>query len=93
MTAISPLTGLSRVPEILSSELDGELLLMSIEEGKYFALKGTARHVWDLVEKTCSFGDLCDQLGARYSASPGKIESDLMVFVNKLIEQKLFVVS
>jgi hypothetical protein len=93
MVAISAFTRLSRASGILSSELDGELLLMSIEEGKYFALKGTARHVWDVVEKTCSFGDLCDRLRAHYNASTGKIESDLTVFVDMLIEQKLLIPS
>jgi hypothetical protein len=65
---------------------------MDIDQGKYFGLKGTARRVWDLVSSPCSFADLCDQLQEQYHAPPGRIESDLKVFVGKLVEQKLLIV-
>jgi hypothetical protein len=93
MTPISASTRLSRASDFLPAELDGELLLMDIDQGKYFGFKGTARRVWDLVDPPCNFGELCDHLRAQYRATPGRIESDVMVFVDKLVQQKLLILS
>jgi hypothetical protein len=93
MTVIPASARLSKATDILTAELDGELLLMDIGQGKYFGLKGTARQVWDLVHPACSLSELCGQLREQYHAPPGKIESDVLVLVDTLVDQKLLIVS
>ena len=93
MTSITVHTRIARAPDILPAEIDGELLLMSIEEGRYVGLAGTARQIWDLIEPPCTFGALCDGLRERYSATPGRIDADALTFVGKLAKQKLIILS
>jgi len=89
MTMITAETRIARAPDVLPAEIDGELLLMSIEDGQYVGLKGTARQIWDLVDPPCTFAALCDTLSARYRAEPGRIDADARAFVGRLAKQKL----
>ena len=38
---------LSRAEELLSTELDQETVLMSIDAGAYYGLAGPAQSIWD----------------------------------------------
>lgn len=93
MIAISSDTTISRTSNHVSTELDGEILLMDIENGKYFGLKGTALCIWSLIESPCTFGELCNRLQDQYRAPAGKIDVDAKNFIALLSEQKLLSLS
>jgi hypothetical protein len=93
MIAISSDTTICRTSNHISTELDGELLLMDIENGKYFGLRGTASHIWSLIERPCTFSELCDRLQKQYKAPTGKIDVDAKNFIAQLIEHKLLTLS
>ena len=66
---------------------------MDVDQGSYFSLKGTAGHIWRLLDEPHSFGDLCDRLRTHYRAPPGRIEADVTDFVTNLAERKLLTLS
>jgi len=66
---------------------------MDVDQGLYFSLKGTARHIWNLLDQPHSYGELCDRLRAHYRAPPGRIEADVTDFVTNLAERKLLTLS
>ena len=93
MTMITAHTRISRGPDILPAEIDGELLLMDIDGGDYIGLKGTARQIWDLVEVPREFAQLCALLQDRYRAPPGRIDADVKAFVGRLAARNLVVLT
>ncbi len=83
----SPL--IRRNPVLLATEVDGELVLMSLERGNYYGLKTTARRIWELLETPTTLAQLCEQLAQEYEAAPGQIEGDVAAFVGQLLERQL----
>jgi hypothetical protein len=50
MRSFKPEDKLSRAQEMLSTELDQETILMSIDAGAYYGLEGPARSIWEILE-------------------------------------------
>jgi hypothetical protein len=62
MSNIPSATLITRSTDIIATDLDGELVLMSIEKGNYYGIKGTALRIWELAETPCRVGPLCHPL-------------------------------
>lgn len=89
MPDVLPSTIISRVPGLLATEVDGETVLMHVEQGQYFGLARTAHVIWELLVTPQSFAQLCQALTTRFSGPPGAIEADTRRFVQKMAEEKL----
>ncbi len=59
---------------------------MSVENGKYYALKGTARRIWELLSLPSSFGELMEKLSAEYRIDAKRCAAETLPFLEKLIE-------
>jgi hypothetical protein len=70
-----------RSENFLSTELDGELVLMDIDRGNYYSLAKTAKRIWDLLEQPKAFADLCQTLVDRYDAPVARIEAEVKKFL------------
>jgi len=77
---------ISRVASLPATTLDDEVVLMSIERGSYYGLKGTARRIWELLEAPKTKSALSRLLADEYEASPDVIAKDLDGFVKKMLE-------
>lgn len=80
-------TQLSRSPSVLTAEVDGEIVMMSIEQGRYFGLDDIASDIWKRIEPPCSFAALVDSLAADYDADRATIERDVRALLEKMVEQ------
>jgi hypothetical protein len=77
---------LSRSDEVPCTELDKELVFLSIENGKYYALKGTARRVWELLSSPTSFDGLMEKLSGEYRIDAERCAIETLPFLEKLVE-------
>lgn len=50
----------------ISGRLHDELVMMNIEQGKYFSLNPVATRVWDMLERPVLMDELCDLLMDEY---------------------------
>lgn len=66
--AIADAAIVSRSPSILTAEVDGEIVMISIEAGHYFSLDHIGSDIWKRIEPPCSFATLIDGLAADYEA-------------------------
>lgn len=55
-----------RNSKTLSGRLLDEMVMMDIEQGKYFSLNPVATRIWDLLEKPLATDELCDLLTDEY---------------------------
>ena len=72
---------LSRAQGMLSTELDQETVLMSIDAGAYYGIAGTARSIWEKLEKPLTFSALVDDLVTEYEITPEACAADLQGFL------------
>jgi hypothetical protein len=66
MPEITPDTLVARSPSVVTSEVDGEILMMSIEQGRYFGLNDVAGDLWERLGSPRPFGELVAELGAMH---------------------------
>ena len=77
-------TIIARSNEVVSTEIDGEVVMMSIEQGNYSGLDGIGSEIWRLLENPLRVSDICDQMMARYDVDRATCEKDVLAFLNDL---------
>ena len=82
-------TVITRHPDMLSAEIGGEAVMMSIEKGAYFGLNPVATRIWDLIEQPKSLTELIAVIFDEYEVSPEQCEADVREFTADMIERGL----
>jgi hypothetical protein len=85
--ATSPITDstiISRSPSVLTAEVDGEIVMMSIEQGQYFGLDDIGSDIWKRLDPPCAFADLIERLAADYDADRASIATDVWALLESM---------
>ena len=75
-------------PEIASERLDGEVILVSLESGKYFNFNGTASDVFWMIERGVP-REKWEELLSRYFNNSDSMTHDINVLVSKLLTSRI----
>jgi Coenzyme PQQ synthesis protein D (PqqD) len=89
MIPIRPETMLVRSGELLSTDLDDETVLMSIEAGSYYGMEGTARRIWALLVDPHPLSSLSGRLALEYHVTPEQCLQDILPFLEELQREGL----
>lgn len=84
---IADVTVISRSPSVLAAEVEGEIVMMSIERGSYFGLDDIGSDVWKRIEQPCTFAALIDGLAAAYDADRATIAADVRALLDRMAAQ------
>ena len=78
-------TVICRNPSAISSELDGEAVILDMESGKYHGLDSTGTKIWALLEDKISLDDLVLKLTEEYSVECEQCKSEVESFVRQML--------
>lgn len=84
--AITDGTIVSRSLSVHSAEVDGEIVMMSVEWGRYFGLDDIGSDIWKRIEPPCSFATLIEGLVADYEADRATIMMDAQILLGHMVE-------
>lgn len=87
-----PTSLLRRVSQVLAAPMDDELILLSIEQNRYFGSGEVGRRIWELLEQQVSMSSLLAQLIEEYDVDPDVCARDVEAFLTQLIEARLVVI-
>lgn len=87
--AFEPTARLVRASQIIATDVDGEIVLISIEDGKYFGLDTIGSEIWRRLEEPKRVDALTAELQAYFDGDPATIERETLEFLDKLAVQKL----
>ena len=73
----------------ISTELDGETVILDIGSGVYSGLDQVGTTIWNALEKPARFGDVVQKILAVYDVDQVQCERDLIEFLNSLSENRL----
>lgn len=74
----------------ISSEIDGEVVSMSIEQGNYYGMNPVLSHIWNLIRaEPTQVSELCLKLVERYEVSAEECSKDVLESLEKLRAEKL----
>lgn len=89
LTTMDINTILERNPEMVFSEMDGEIVMMSIENSEYYGLDPIASRIWQLLEKPSSVAHLADILLEEYEVDRETCLKDVLDFSGELLQKKI----
>jgi hypothetical protein len=74
---------------MISTNLDEETVLMSIEAGAYYGLEGPARSIWEALEKPITYSELLLQLTEEYQTTTETCAPDVEKFLQEMVREGL----
>ncbi len=89
MTDLTPDTPLIRHPELVAAEMDGDLVMMSIEQGEYYGVGGVGPRIWELLEEPMSIDALTAKICSEFEVEEARCREDMTQFVTQMSEMGL----
>lgn len=89
MPELTPDTVVARGTSHVETEVADQIMMMSIEQGKYYALEGTAKAIWQRLTEPTTIGDLVAGLVEDYDVDPAQCQADVTAFLQDMIENGL----
>ncbi len=80
-------------PKVIGEVMGGEAIIVDLETGAYFSLKGIGSELWLVLEKGASIGMIIDALNKRYPDLQDEILAAVESLIAELINEKLLVES
>ena len=82
-------TIICRNPSAISSELDGEAVILDMESGKYHSLDSTGTKIWALLEDKISLDDVVLQLIEEFAVERQQCTTEVEEFINRMVDLDL----
>lgn len=92
MNTIDLTMTIQRSSELVSTNMDGEIVMMSINNGEYYGLDPIGSRIWEILEKPIQVNDLIVALLKEFEVSREQCEKDSFEFLNYLLEKKLLLI-
>jgi hypothetical protein len=83
---------IQRNPKMVTSNLDGEIVMMSVENGEYYGLDETGTRIWELLEKTITVDELINSLINEFEIDRETCKHDTMEFLEDMISKNLILI-
>lgn len=84
-------TTLRRSAEILTSDINGELVLLNPETGDCYSLTGVGATVWQAIGDATTLDDVVAGVCERFDVEPERAREDAQRFVEQLVGEGLAV--
>jgi hypothetical protein len=73
-----------RKPGLLSADLDGEVVVLSIDNGRYYDMNAVGSRIWALVERPISVAALIDRLVGEFEVTRPVCQDEVLAFLGEL---------
>lgn len=75
----------------VSTELEGETVILDINTGVYSGLDPVGTRIWKILENPVTLVQIREKLLQEYDVSPEQCTADLLVFLQKLVNNNLII--
>ena len=82
-----------RNPELLSSKIDSETIMMNMHDGNYYGLNEVAGRIWEILENPHTYKELVEILLLEFEVEEETCRNDVTGFLKELEEKKLIIVT
>ena len=91
MSEISSDSKLVRSPDLVSTDMDDEIVMMSIDKGEYYGIGGVGTDVWALLQEPITIDEIVNSVCPEYEISEATCRSEIDAFINELVTRGLVV--
>jgi hypothetical protein len=85
-------TIIQRKNDLLYSEIQDEIIALSVETGEYIGFNSVGSRIWSLIEFPVRFIDLVNTISKEFEVDPELAKTDAIHFLEKLKDKKLITV-
>ena len=82
----------SRRNDIDTTDLNGEIVMMDLEKGRYFSLNGVGSRIWEIIEEPIGINKIVDCLLEEYDVNRNECEENVLEFLDKLDDANIIAV-
>jgi len=90
--AINLLSVISKNTKIISSKMDNEVVMMSIEKGNYYGLNPMAAEIWEMLTAPTTVQAICNRLMEEFDVEQEKCYTEVLAYIEKLGNEGLILV-
>ena len=93
MNKLSPTSKISRNIDVVSTQIDNDLVMMKPDDNLFFGVNTVGTSIWTLLENnTLPLGTLCEMIHKDYDVDATQCVHDVTAFVEAMIAEKLLFV-
>jgi len=74
-----------RKEQTVAAEIDGDLVMMSLEKNAYFGLDAIGRAIYEKLDRSQSVDEICQCLAKDFDVSIEQCREDVLEFLNELL--------
>lgn len=82
-------TKYSQSPGNIVSDMDGEKVMLSVSNGKYYNLGELGGEIWELIKEPVTIQELVTTLQSQYNVDQTDCKEQVTDFLSQLLEQGL----
>ncbi|MBP3951502.1 lasso peptide biosynthesis PqqD family chaperone [Bacillus suaedae] len=82
-------TGIKQSAGNIVSDMDGEKVMLSIHNGKYYNLGELGGEIWELVKEPTLVRDIVTTLQSHYEVESSICQEQVITFLSQLIDEGL----
>lgn len=77
------------VKDHLYSDLNGEAVVLSLKNGKYYGLNGVGASIWKTMQTPITFKDIKTAVMQEYEVDDTTCDQEVMSFLQRMTEEEL----
>ncbi len=86
-------TVFSRNTQLISTDLDDEMVVMDDEKGSFYGLNATAKMIYGLLDSPLSLSEIIGLITSQYNVSAEQCEKDIIPFLDTMVTSRLLIVT
>ena len=85
-------TTVARSNDLMSAEVDNEMVMLSLKQSEYFGFDAIGTHIWTLLEHPLTVAELCKQLVTSYAVDAITCQQETIDFLQELYAAEIITI-
>lgn len=90
---LHPSSIINRAEGLVSTTIDDEIVILSIESGMYYGIDCIGSRIWDLIKTPTPLSVIIETLMEEFDVSRPTCEKDVFAFLTELQQEKVITVT
>lgn len=79
--------------ELDTANMDGEIVMMNMDKGKYYGLNSIGSRIWELIEESIVVTELISQLTKEFNVDANVCKDNVLLFLNRLYDEEIILLN
>ena len=77
--------------DIVTSEIDGSIVMMSVSAGTFYGLNAVGSAIWQFVERPTTVATIITHISAEFEVSEAQCQDDILAFIEAMLDKKALI--